>query len=405
VFASGEFPLWARADPVLNRSKVAQMRLNNLSRISGILVVAGLLSACQVDGYGAKHLRPLDSAITETMIENKMRKGDPILMRIYKQEAELEVWKRDRTGRYAHLKTYPICKWSGVLGPKIKEGDRQAPEGFYEIKPAQLNPRSSYYLSFNLGYPNNFDKSLGRTGTHLMVHGSCSSAGCYAMDDPQIQEIYSLARESFRGGQRTFQVHAFPFRFTPENLAKHADNKNIDFWMMLKDGSDHFELAQVPPKIDVCDKRYVFNAELINDRKTFNPKRACPKYQIPQTLALALADRQKRDAAQTQIVLARISKEREKEAKIAARNAERKRRGVEIQAKNRAAFARILPGGNSADKAAVKGADKSVSDASDGPKDPRDSAATADKPKKKKSFLSRLNPFAKDDDGDSSPKL
>ena len=132
----------------------------------------------------------------------------PILVRLFKQEAELEVWKQDRSGRFALLKTYPICSWSGDLGPKVREGDRQAPEGFYNISPAQMNPQSAYYLSFNTGYPNAYDRSLGHTGSELMVHGYCSSRGCYAMTDEKIAEIYSLGRESFFGGQRAFQFQA-----------------------------------------------------------------------------------------------------------------------------------------------------------------------------------------------------
>ncbi|NNC27627.1 murein L,D-transpeptidase, partial [Salinisphaera sp. USBA-960] len=129
-----------------------------------------------------------------------------------KEESALEVWKQTRTGKYQLLDEFEICKWSGKLGPKFKEGDRQAPEGFYEITPALMNPNSSYHLAFNLGYPNSYDRSHGRTGSHLMVHGACSSRGCYAMTDEQVQDIYALARDSFKGGQRSFQVQAFPFR-------------------------------------------------------------------------------------------------------------------------------------------------------------------------------------------------
>ena len=153
-----------------------------------------------------------------------------MLVRLFKQEAELEVWKQDRSGKFALLKTYPICRWSGDLGPKVKEGDRQAPEGFYSIGPGQMNPQSAYYLSFNMGYPNAFDKALGRTGSQLMVHGDCSSRGCYAMTDEQISEIYTLGRESFFGGQRAFQVQAYPFRMTPVNMARHRNNPNMPFW-------------------------------------------------------------------------------------------------------------------------------------------------------------------------------
>jgi len=142
----------------------------------------------------------------------------------------------------------------------VKQGDRQAPEGFYMITPGLMNPNSAYYLAFNMGFPNAFDRSLNRSGANLMVHGDCSSAGCYAMTDDQIGEIFALARESFEGGQRAFQVQAYPFRMTPLNLAKHRNNPNIAFWRMLKEGNDHFEVTREEPKVEVCDRRYVFNA-------------------------------------------------------------------------------------------------------------------------------------------------
>ena len=210
----------------------------------------------------------------------------PILVRLFKQEAELEVWKQDKTGRFALLTTYPICRWSGDLGPKVKEGDRQAPEGFYNITPAQMNPESQFYLAFNMGYPNAYDRSLGRTGAHLMVHGDCSSRGCYAMTDEQMSEIYALGRESFFGGQQSFQVQAYPFRMTAQNMAKHRNNPNMPFWKMLKQGNDHFEVTQLEPKVDVCEQRYVFNAEKDpNSTSTrplnFSPTGKCPAYDVP----------------------------------------------------------------------------------------------------------------------------
>lgn len=233
------------------------------------------------------------------LIEQKnMAKDLPILVRIFKEESELEVWKQDRSGQMALLRTYPICRWSGELGPKIREGDRQAPEGFYTITPGQMNPNSSLYLSFNLGYPNAYDRAHGRTGTHLMVHGDCSSAGCYAMTDEQITEIFALAREAFFGGQRSFQVQAYPFRMTPKNMAKHRTNPNMPFWRMLKEGCDHFEVTRVEPKVDVCEKRYVFNARYPTNASsalTFNPAGRCPTYEIPQEIASAVLAKQQQD--------------------------------------------------------------------------------------------------------------
>jgi murein L,D-transpeptidase YafK len=130
-----------------------------------------------------------------------------------------------------------------------------------------MNPNSQFYLSFNMGYPNAYDKAWGRTGAHLMVHGDCSSRGCYAMTDDQIGEIYALARESFFGGQRAFQVQALPFRMTPRISPSHRNNPNMPFWRMLKEGSDHFEITRQEPKVDVCEKRYVFNAERRRSRR------------------------------------------------------------------------------------------------------------------------------------------
>ncbi|WP_211596710.1 L,D-transpeptidase family protein [Phreatobacter stygius] len=202
----------------------------------------------------------LSQAVLEELNTKGMTRTSPVLMRIFKQEAELEVWKKDANGRYALFKVYPICNYSGDLGPKVREGDRQSPEGFYAITPGLMNPNSSYYLAFNMGFPNNFDRAHGRSGSHLMVHGDCSSRGCYAMTDEAIAEVYALARDALQGGQESFQVQAYPFRMTPRNLARHRNNPNMAFWRNLKEGYDHFEVTRQEPQVDVCERRYVFNA-------------------------------------------------------------------------------------------------------------------------------------------------
>ncbi|MEI2386641.1 murein L,D-transpeptidase family protein [Breoghania sp. JC706] len=285
--------------------------------LRGAVIAVGLiaLAGCQADelGYGPKAERPLSHAIKAEMAAKKMKPSDPILVRLFKEESKLEVWKRTSTGRYALLQDYDICKWSGKLGPKKKEGDRQAPEGFYTIRPAQMNPNSSYHLSFNTGFPNAFDRAHGRTGSNLMVHGACSSRGCYAMTDEQIQEIYALAREAFKGGQRDFQFEAFPFRMTAENMARHADDENMPFWRMLKTGYDHFEVTHVPPKVDVCDKRYVFDAQPENANSPFIATAACPVYEVPEPLRLAVAAKEKADDEKTAMIVAKLERERERE--------------------------------------------------------------------------------------------
>jgi len=202
-----------------------------------------------------------------------MDRAAPILVRIYKEEGTLEIWKQDRTGKFALLNAYPICKFSGHLGPKTMEGDHQAPEGFYDITRNQMNPNSSEFLAFNTGYPNAFDRSLGRTGSFLMVHGGCQSVGCYAMTDYAMEEIYGLLDEAFKGGQQKIQLEAFPFRMTAENLASHAGDPNMPFWQMLKTGSDAFSAALRPPTVAVCDQRYVFNPILTGE---LDPSGPCP---------------------------------------------------------------------------------------------------------------------------------
>ena len=227
-------------------------------RAAAAAIVALTLSGCagQIDAVKTGTVYPDTLAPMES---DQMDRAAPILMRLNKADSTLEVWKQDRSGQYRLLKSYPICRFSGALGPKKVEGDHQAPEGFYGIRPGQMNPHSREYLAFNIGYPNAFDRSLGRTGDSLMVHGGCRSVGCYAMTNEQIEEIYGLAYEAFAAGQREIQLQAFPFRMTAVNLDQHKDDPNAPFWAMLKGGSDLFEATALPPNVAVCNQRYVFS--------------------------------------------------------------------------------------------------------------------------------------------------
>lgn len=280
---------------------------------SAALAGAGaLLASCNGDDISlannAKANQPVPPKLIADMAAKDMDLQSPILVRLFKLEAELEIWKQDRSGRFALLKTYPICRWSGDLGPKVREGDRQAPEGFYAISPAQMNPQSAYYLSFNTGYPNAFDKALGRTGSQLMVHGDCSSRGCYAMTDEQIAEIYSLGRESFFGGQKSFQLQAYPFKMTAANMAKHRNNPNMPFWKMIKEGNDHFEVTKQEPKVDFCEKKYVFDAAKPPNATrdlVFDASAKCPAYVIPDEVADAVREKQATDLAETARLIAK----------------------------------------------------------------------------------------------------
>ena len=286
------------------------MKFSNLAamRRAVLIAVAGLaLAACSESASNMpKEMRPVSPKLVYEMKSQGMSETSPILVRLFKEESKLEIWKQMPSGKYALLKTYDICKWSGVLGPKVKEGDRQAPEGFYTVTPAQMNPNSSYYLSFNIGYPNAYDRAYGRTGTHIMVHGACSSAGCYSMTDEDAGEIFALARDAFKGGQRQFQIQAYPFRMTPENLARHRGDPNMDFWLNLKEGYDHFEVTRQVPSVEVCDKRYVFNADA--GGKAFNPTGACPSYVVPEWIVTAVAAKQVADNAKASAIGGKMEK-------------------------------------------------------------------------------------------------
>lgn len=239
------------------------------------------LAGCAVTEIPA-HLRPLSNDAVMLLGKKGMDTNQPIFIRVFKEESELEVWKQRADGRYYHFKTYPVCNWSGDLGPKVKQGDRQAPEGFYRVTRELMNPNSQFHLAFNLGYPNAYDRAHNRSGDFLMVHGKCKSAGCYAMTDALIEEIYALARESFIGGQDVIHVHALPFRMTEENMARYAKSGHKKFWATLKDGYDYFETSRQVPEVAVCERRYVVNpkwkATLVSTAK-LDPVGVCPPHE------------------------------------------------------------------------------------------------------------------------------
>lgn len=316
-----------------------------LARLAGALGLAALLAACQADeigyGYGPKDQRPVSAKTLELMKKLNMKLSSPVLMRIFKEENKFEVWKMNASGRYDLLKSYDICRWSGDLGPKVKEGDRQAPEGFYAITPGLMNPKSDWYLAFNTGFPNAYDRANGRTGSALMVHGSCSSRGCYAMTDQQIQEIYALAREAFRGGQKAFQLQAFPFRLDGKNMAKHWNDPNMPFWKMLKEGYDTFEMTRMEPKVDVCGRKYVFNA---NPAQPLDTVAACPAdLGQPKELVASLQTRAKADYAQAEVLFAKLEEDRkaEEDKRIQVALAAEKRKADAEKARADAEAARI----------------------------------------------------------------
>lgn len=293
-----------------------------LRRVFGLvcaMLLAVVLASCSpLEGDG-RHLVPLSGQAKTRLAAMGSSPQAAMMVRIYKEEDTLEVWKQTASGKFQLFRSYEICSWSGDLGPKFYEGDRQAPEGFYTITPGLMNPHSNYYLAFNLGFPNRYDRTHGRTGSHLMVHGACSSAGCYAMEDEQIAEIYALARESFSGGNRSFEVQIFPFRMTPENLAKHRSSPHIDFWNNLKEGYDFFEVAQTPPSWDVCEGRYVFRQPSAASAAA-SMAGQCQAVVADPAIVSAFAAKQSADAAAIENAIMRLA-----DADSAAAQAEQRR--------------------------------------------------------------------------------
>ena len=196
--------------------------------------------------------------LTRELAEQNLELGAPVFVRVFKKEEQLETWVKDpATGRYTPFKRYPICNYSGTLGPKLAEGDLQSPEGFYTVGASQMNPRSAFHLSFNLGFPNEFDRAHGRTGSLLMIHGDCKSTGCYALTDPAIEEVYLLVEASIAAGHEV-PVHIFPFRMNAFNMYMHSGHEWELFWQNLKEGYDSFELTRVPPSVSHRNYKYAF---------------------------------------------------------------------------------------------------------------------------------------------------
>jgi murein L,D-transpeptidase YafK len=268
---------------------------------------AALLAGCEETGSadgGYKAYAPIPEPTLQMMAAKGTMKDAPMLIRAYKKEAEFEVWKRKPDGKYVFLKTFPMCRWSGQLGPKVTEGDRQVPEGFYTITPGQMNPNSHYYLSFNVGYPNAYDRANGHTGGSIMVHGICSSAGCFSMTDKEIEDIYALARESFAGGQRAIQMQSYPFRMTAENLAKLRLDPNMPFWRELKTGSDYFEVTKTETPVGVCNRHYVFGATPRGDAR-FDALSNCPPLNEDAGVKSELAVKEAQDNSEVAALVAK----------------------------------------------------------------------------------------------------
>ena len=244
----------------MNRGHLAALRPWLLAALwLGAIAVVG---AAHAEDRAAGAARRVTPRLTQELGDAGLRWGAPLLIRIHKLESELEVWLDAENGQgYRLFRRYPICNYSGALGPKLRQGDLQAPEGFYDVGRGQMNPASQYHLSFDLGYPNAYDRQHGRTGDYLMVHGRCVSIGCYAMGDAAIEEIYTLMSAAFDAGTRRVPVLALPFRFDRADVeARLADPRWGDFWRELRAGSDAFDRTRSPPRVAAVHGHYTLVA-------------------------------------------------------------------------------------------------------------------------------------------------
>jgi murein L,D-transpeptidase YafK len=202
---------------------------------------------------GTPDLSRLDARIAEAGFE----RNAAIYIRLFKDTSTLEIWMR-KGDQFALFASYPICNWDGTIGPKLVEGDRQSPEGFYTVGEGQLRYSGRYHRAFDLNYPNLLDRVQGRSGSAILIHGACSTVGCFAMTNPVIEELFILGTRAMAGGQKAFAVHVFPFRMTEAALAARQSSQWADYWQNLKIGYDMFERSHLPPLVGVCNRRYSF---------------------------------------------------------------------------------------------------------------------------------------------------
>jgi murein L,D-transpeptidase YafK len=184
-----------------------------------------------------------------------------VFVRVFKRERVLEVWVRPTDQpRFQLLKTYGICALAGRPGPKVRQGDEQVPEGFYYID--LFNPLSEYHLSLRINYPNARDEAANegnRLGGDIFIHGGCKSAGCLAITNGGIEELYWLAVEARSVGQQAIPVHIFPARLGSDELRRMKDvfsdqPQLVDFWKTLQPGYDYFEKNRRVPQMLVDAK-------------------------------------------------------------------------------------------------------------------------------------------------------
>ena len=234
-------------------------------RVCGILGALVFCLALCADAKAASLIDKSPSSIaavkegllTEEFAARGLKLGSPVFLRVYKQSSKMEVWVAQGP-RYALFKTYRICRWSGGLGPKMFEGDRQSPEGLYHITAEDLIVNPRWHRAMNINYPNRFDVVNGRGGSGILIHGKCGSVGCFAIQDNNVEEVYDAVRAALQNGQVSIPVLALPFSFATYAPAVEDTLRLNEFWSDLRRADILFNRDRVPPTAWVCDGRYYF---------------------------------------------------------------------------------------------------------------------------------------------------
>ncbi|WP_336843295.1 peptidoglycan meso-diaminopimelic acid protein amidase [Serratia nevei] len=226
--------------------------MSKIALLFAMLVSMPMITACSAS-----------EQVPETPVVKQQLLGSPVYIQIFKEERKLELYAK-MGNEFRLVNTFPICNFSGGLGPKRREGDFKSPEGFYSVDARHLKPDSKYYRAINIGFPNDYDKSQGYSGAYLMIHGECKSIGCYAMTNTYMDEIYRYVEAAFAYGQSRVDISIYPFRMTEQNLKRHASSSYIAFWRQLKPGYDYFAKNHQPPMMTVDNGQYVLGQPLMS---------------------------------------------------------------------------------------------------------------------------------------------
>jgi murein L,D-transpeptidase YafK len=252
-----------------------------------VLLVASMASLSPVRADVGQGSRAARSGLEDELAARGFALGAPAFIRVFKESSTLELWLW-KNGRFHPFRSYPICKWSGELGPKLAEGDRQSPEGVYFISGRDLIVNARWHRAMNLGFPNSRDRALGLTGSGILIHGKCSSIGCFSLTDRFVEDIYEVIAAALDAGQPRITVQVFPFPLTRASLERHAGDAWIDFWVRLKRGHDLFLRDGLPPRTFVCLGEYAFQPRRAR-RVSLAGNKICTPLRKPAVTVIAAA--------------------------------------------------------------------------------------------------------------------